>query len=166
MSRGYIKKKTMALIKCKECGFEVSDKSFSCPKCGSPIEKEIVCSECGEKLGPNDKVCPQCGCPIKADDTTKSSECNFDMYPTTDTGTSNEETLKSLGDGIYFCTLFICIVGIFFFVIWGLADAEPKALLGILGLILLILQAKIIRAFILVLHNMSINLHEINMKLK
>ena len=29
----------MALINCKECGNEVSDKALSCPKCGAPIEK-------------------------------------------------------------------------------------------------------------------------------
>ena len=27
----------MALIKCPECGNEVSDKALSCPKCGFPI---------------------------------------------------------------------------------------------------------------------------------
>lgn len=27
----------MALIKCNECGNEVSDKAMSCPKCGAPI---------------------------------------------------------------------------------------------------------------------------------
>jgi uncharacterized membrane protein YvbJ len=27
----------MALIKCTECGNEVSDKATSCPKCGAPI---------------------------------------------------------------------------------------------------------------------------------
>lgn len=29
----------MAIIKCIECGNEVSDKAKSCPKCGFPIEK-------------------------------------------------------------------------------------------------------------------------------
>ena len=27
----------MAMIKCKECGYEYSDKADSCPKCGCPI---------------------------------------------------------------------------------------------------------------------------------
>ena len=27
----------MALIKCEECGSEVSDKAVACPKCGAPI---------------------------------------------------------------------------------------------------------------------------------
>ncbi len=30
----------MALIKCKECGKEVSDKAEACPKCGCPIAKK------------------------------------------------------------------------------------------------------------------------------
>lgn len=30
----------MALIKCKECGEQVSDKAASCPKCGAPNSKK------------------------------------------------------------------------------------------------------------------------------
>ena len=29
----------MALIKCKECGKEFSDKATACPNCGCPIEQ-------------------------------------------------------------------------------------------------------------------------------
>ena len=32
----------MALIKCKECGKEVSDKAASCPNCGAPISDNIT----------------------------------------------------------------------------------------------------------------------------
>ena len=28
----------MALIKCSECGAEISDKATECPKCGCPVE--------------------------------------------------------------------------------------------------------------------------------
>lgn len=28
----------MALIKCNECGNEVSDQAFTCPKCGAPLK--------------------------------------------------------------------------------------------------------------------------------
>ncbi len=31
----------MALIKCNECGKEISDKASACPNCGCPIELEI-----------------------------------------------------------------------------------------------------------------------------
>jgi hypothetical protein len=32
----------MALIKCKECGLEVSNKAKNCPKCGAPIPKTSI----------------------------------------------------------------------------------------------------------------------------
>ena len=31
----------MALVKCPECGKEVSDRAKSCPNCGFPIEEEV-----------------------------------------------------------------------------------------------------------------------------
>lgn len=31
----------MALIKCKECGAEVSDKADVCPKCGAPFKLRV-----------------------------------------------------------------------------------------------------------------------------
>ena len=32
----------MALIKCPECGKEISDKANACPNCGAPVEKKKV----------------------------------------------------------------------------------------------------------------------------
>ncbi len=32
----------MAIIKCPECGTEVSDKAEKCPKCSFPISKQMV----------------------------------------------------------------------------------------------------------------------------
>lgn len=58
----------MALIKCPECGEEISDKAVKCPKCGAefPVEKpQKVCKECGEVLGDEETVCHKCGCPIE-----------------------------------------------------------------------------------------------------
>ena len=62
----------MALIKCIECGHEVSDKASACPNCGCPIKKIPVCEECGLQI-PNDvDACPNCGCPtqLKANSQT------------------------------------------------------------------------------------------------
>ena len=33
----------MALIKCKECGTEVSSKAENCPKCGAKVAKKMGC---------------------------------------------------------------------------------------------------------------------------
>lgn len=58
----------MALIKCPECGKEVSNKAVACPYCGMPfIEMEesllskYICLKCGERLPENILSCPKCG---------------------------------------------------------------------------------------------------------
>ena len=58
----------MALIKCPNCGEEISDKAVKCPKCGAefPVEKpQKVCKECGEILSDDETVCHKCGCPVE-----------------------------------------------------------------------------------------------------
>lgn len=61
----------MALIKCPECGSEISDKAKKCIYCEKVfVEEEIVdesikCSECGTILTETDVVCPNCGCPVE-----------------------------------------------------------------------------------------------------
>lgn len=34
------------MIKCPECGKEVSDKAKSCPSCGNPIDTNVYCPNC------------------------------------------------------------------------------------------------------------------------
>jgi len=72
----------MALIKCEECGNEISDKALSCPKCGAPrvTEKKnlVKCQKCGSEI--NDKIlsCPKCGAPRSvalANNQSKNSGC-------------------------------------------------------------------------------------------
>lgn len=48
----------MALIKCPECGQEISDKATTCPHCGTPI---FVCPECGQVSVGSPTMCPKCG---------------------------------------------------------------------------------------------------------
>jgi outer membrane protein assembly factor BamD (BamD/ComL family) len=55
----------MAIIKCPECGHEVSDQAPRCPFCGVEIENNIItCPDCGKVLLKKDKTCPNCGCVI------------------------------------------------------------------------------------------------------
>lgn len=35
----------MALINCKECGKEISDKATNCPNCGAPINDDTITKE-------------------------------------------------------------------------------------------------------------------------
>lgn len=73
----------MALIKCSECGKDVSDKASACPHCGNPLTPKVFCEECGKELTPNNKTCPHCGCPVsaKADTSTQNLTQNTNNRP-------------------------------------------------------------------------------------
>ena len=51
----------MAIIKCPECGHQISDKAPVCPSCGVEIAgKTIKCPQCGEVYFKDQKMCPNC----------------------------------------------------------------------------------------------------------
>ena len=55
----------MAMIKCSECGKQMSDNAKVCPHCGYKNEV-VICPECGEKItDKNIKNCPNCGVQIQ-----------------------------------------------------------------------------------------------------
>lgn len=58
----------MGLIKCPDCGKEISDKSLYCLNCGCPVRQEEVpkksqssCPNCGNPMEPGSSVCSECG---------------------------------------------------------------------------------------------------------
>lgn len=51
----------MALVKCPECGREVSDTAANCPNCGAPLNNKKFCKFCGELIDTDCVVCPKCG---------------------------------------------------------------------------------------------------------
>ena len=61
----------MALVKCKECGNEMSDTANICPHCG--FENNMMfCPECGNKISRNALMCPHCG--YKSNNSINNSE--------------------------------------------------------------------------------------------
>lgn len=53
-------------MKCKECGYELSDDTMFCGKCGKPTSSssnKIKCKECGIEMDGNLEYCPKCGEP-------------------------------------------------------------------------------------------------------
>lgn len=51
----------MAIIKCPECGRQISDKAPTCPNCGVEIAGKIVkCPQCGEVYFKDQEMCPSC----------------------------------------------------------------------------------------------------------
>lgn len=63
----------MAIIKCPECGHQISDKAPVCPSCGVEIAGKIIkCPYCGEIYFKSEIVCPHCHKAI--DDNAERSE--------------------------------------------------------------------------------------------
>lgn len=58
----------MAMIKCPECGQEISDKAKKCIHCGRVIKEKTntkICSECGKENPIDVPECMHCGCPFE-----------------------------------------------------------------------------------------------------
>lgn len=65
----------MALIQCKYCEKNVSDKAKNCPHCGGLLiedipeseqmnETALLCEECNTEIPKDAAICPNCGCPV------------------------------------------------------------------------------------------------------
>ena len=67
----------MALIKCSECGKEVSSSAKTCPHCGIKINSQ-TCPECGKKLKGDETNCPECGFPLVKKSSTNIITENLD----------------------------------------------------------------------------------------
>lgn len=51
----------MAMIKCPECGRQISDKAPFCPNCGVAIAGKVIkCPQCGEVYFKDQEMCPNC----------------------------------------------------------------------------------------------------------
>ena len=51
----------MAIIKCPECGHQISDKAPVCPSCGVEIAGKVTkCPNCGEVYFTEQEMCPNC----------------------------------------------------------------------------------------------------------
>ena len=73
----------MALIKCKNCSEEISDKSTKCVHCGCDTDYSITyfCSECGKEF--DNIKCMNCGYSPnnKKDTTNQSANVGFNFKP-------------------------------------------------------------------------------------
>lgn len=51
----------MSMIKCPECGRQISDRAPFCPSCGAAIADKIIkCPQCGEIYFSDQNFCPNC----------------------------------------------------------------------------------------------------------
>lgn len=72
------------LIKCPECGRQVSEKAPTCPTCGIQIAGKIIrCPECGEVYFKEDGMCPACHASAgAAPQTVRQQERPYTASPT------------------------------------------------------------------------------------
>lgn len=68
----------MALIKCPDCGQDISEKAEKCIHCGNILVKEKkeekLCSECGKEVPVEATVCSFCGCPFENKNTISDKQ--------------------------------------------------------------------------------------------
>lgn len=66
----------MAMIKCPECGQEISDKAKKCIHCGKVLIEDKpatkVCSDCGKENPIDATECVHCGCPFEEETTVEA----------------------------------------------------------------------------------------------
>ena len=117
------------IIKCPECGHQVSDRAKTCPSCGIEIAGKITrCPDCGEYIFKDDRECPNCHCSINASATEPVVEQSvnsqsYAMMPEIPEIPKAEEPKKKTGHKIlwsslvvgFVIALIIVFLGIYFY---------------------------------------------------
>lgn len=105
----------MALIKCTDCGKEISDKSLYCLNCGCPVTKEEspkklhqLCPNCRNPMSPDSIVCPNCGTRLISVNRNPITEnISFQSEP------NNTTENRKKGSVLRGLVIFIIIVAVF-----------------------------------------------------
>lgn len=117
------------IIKCPECGHQVSDRAKTCPSCGIEIAGKITrCPDCGEYIFKDDRECLNCHCSINASATEPVVEQSvnsqsYAMMPEIPEIPKAEEPKKKTGHKIlwsslvvgFVIALIIVFLGIYFY---------------------------------------------------
>ena len=83
----------MAIIKCPECGHQISDKAHVCPSCGVEIINNIVrCARCGDIYFKDQAECPHCHHRPMANAELSFTPTQQQNTPFTSTETTNVQT--------------------------------------------------------------------------
>ena len=117
------------IIKCPECGHQVSDRAKTCPSCGIEIAGKITrCPDCGEYIFKDDRECPNCHCSINASASVPAVEQevaspSYGLVPEIPEIPQPEEPKKKKGHKIlwssivvgFVIALIIVFLGIYFY---------------------------------------------------
>ena len=103
----------MSIIKCPECGHNVSTMAGTCPSCGVRIEGNLhKCPECGEYYVGEPDVCPQCGYRLPARKSEPKQEpVQIQETPQPKEAPKTEAKTKNHGCGRFgFFTIFLLLL--------------------------------------------------------
>lgn len=90
----------MAIIKCPECGREVSDKAPVCPSCGVEIAGHIItCPKCGTVYFNDQSSCPTCHTPTHPE--TAQAQPSYQAEPVTSSSADEKPAKKNTKVIIY-----------------------------------------------------------------
>ena len=85
----------MAIIKCPECGHQISDKAETCPVCGVRISGNIIkCPHCGNVYLKGQALCPVCNQSPNSTSSNAVTANTKKATTNTDNTTTNSETEK------------------------------------------------------------------------
>ncbi len=87
----------MAIIKCPECGHQISDKARVCPNCGIEIEGKIIqCPQCGEIYFKNQSTCPKCHHSTNIKEYTTQQTDTLPTSPTSSISLQDDHTIENM----------------------------------------------------------------------
>lgn len=82
------------MVKCSNCGLDVSDDLENCPNCGNNLTKSQIkaedeknsvksCKNCGATLNDDNSFCPSCGEKVEGDEFLKCKNCGSELSENT-----------------------------------------------------------------------------------
>lgn len=115
----------MAIIRCPECGHEVSDRAKTCPHCGVGIAGELAtCPDCGEYILKDQPFCPNCHCTINGAGETPQQPVTPRPAPLMDNEAAEQKAaepkkksnaLKGLLVVAFVIALIVVLLGLYFY---------------------------------------------------
>ena len=131
---------------------------------------QIKCTECNQILDETMKECPNCGHPVNKNGQVTDRNKKSDSI-TTDTGYNHEKQIQYYANFIFGFSKSIGIIFLILFSILGITLGGGIGFIAGLvvgGIVFALIWAfaLIFKAYIMVYTNISLNLHEINMKIK
>ena len=125
-------KRIMAIVKCPECGHEVSDAADRCPNCGVAIAGNIKrCPDCGRVVLKNTEKCPSCGAELEnipdPDSVGGKSVRTAEVYNNIDPYAPNKSRKRKNNNGVVVGVVVSIVVVALGVLAYILIDRSQKA---------------------------------------